>query len=240
MAKIVPCQEPDCERPKAKPKHRCYWHALLHDTIEGQVEEAKRRKRARHLAKEPELASVPKGEWPPGERWCAGCQSFVPLFYASGSRCRACTSEARHAQHVKAEYGIAKEDYDALWEFQGGRCYVCQRQARSKRLAVDHDHATGAVRGLLCADSDRGCNHAILGNITSLEMARRIPEYLEDPPFARFKRGESPRAVHQPPPPARAELDERTRRSIIGTWTPDKQKDPETTYVPRPFIDSPF
>ena len=81
--------------------------------------------------------------------------------------------------------GFTREDYEALWKAQGGRCYICRRESRSKRLAVDHDHATGEVRGLLCADSERGCNHAILGNIRDLAMAKRIVSYLENPPARR-------------------------------------------------------
>jgi hypothetical protein len=47
---------------------------------------------------------------------------------------------------------------------------------------VDHDHVTGRVRGLLCADSDWGCNYAILGKIKDVAMARRIVQYLVSPP----------------------------------------------------------
>lgn len=128
------------------------------------------------------LSRVPPEHWPPGRRWCAGCQSFVLLADCSGSRCKTCLSISVHASAVERTYGITREEYEKLLTFQGGVCYICGRQARSKRLAVDHDHVTGRVRGLLCADSDRGCNAAILGNIRDLAMARRIVEYLEHPP----------------------------------------------------------
>ena len=78
-----------------------------------------------------------------------------------------------------------------LFAAQGGRCYICQRQTHSKRLAVDHDHETGKVRGLLCADNERGCNYAILGNIRGKTLAERIAmvdrlrDYILNPPADR-------------------------------------------------------
>ena len=54
-------------------------------------------------------------------------------------------------------YGLTVADYNALLERQGGGCAICGQPRNSHRLAVDHDHATGRVRGLLCAP----CNHAI-------------------------------------------------------------------------------
>jgi hypothetical protein len=150
------------------------------------------RRRGRHSGVE--QARVPKSAWPTGERWCAGCQSFVPLFYTSGSRCKGCASKASHAGMVEKTYGITGAQYDRLFVLQNGRCYICQRKSK-RRLAVDHDHATGAVRGLLCPDPERGCNHAILGPLEAspggaLAAAKRMVDYLEDPPYARMMRGE--------------------------------------------------
>jgi hypothetical protein len=167
----------------------CRWHWLKAQPIDVQVEAANKRL-AQHLG-EP-VARVPLNICPGGERWCAGCQSFVPLFYASGSRCRACASQAAHASRIRSTYGLSGEDYERLLMWQGGVCYICHRVPRSKRLAVDHDHVTGKVRGLLCADSERGCNHALLGNITSVEMAQRIVNYLTAPPYERMDLGEPP------------------------------------------------
>lgn len=55
--------------------------------------------------------------------------------------------------HYKCKYGITVEQYDAMLERQEGRCAICRGEdpgGRFGRFAVDHDHATGAVRGLLC------------------------------------------------------------------------------------------
>lgn len=53
--------------------------------------------------------------------------------------------------------GITDAAYAELLERQGGRCAICRNPPKSRRLSVDHNHATGAVRGLLCYR----CNRAL-------------------------------------------------------------------------------
>lgn len=48
------------------------------------------------------------------------------------------------------KYGLTHDEYQALLEAQGGVCAICGNGAQQRSLAVDHDHETGAVRGLLC------------------------------------------------------------------------------------------
>ena len=55
-----------------------------------------------------------------------------------------------------ARMGITKEEYDALFEAQGGKCAGCLTVPKD-RLCIDHDHADGRVRALLC----RSCNSAL-------------------------------------------------------------------------------
>lgn len=191
MAKKKPCKEPECPYPKFRNFQRCGWHWSMRQNIEVQVQAAEWRL-AQHEASGREYrARVPASEWPHGERWCAGCQSFVPLFYTTGSRCRACASRAAHAGHIQRTYGLDEATYRGMLEWQGGRCYICRRLPRTgKRLAVDHDHRTGAVRGLLCANDEWGCNKAVLGNIPTLEMARRVVAYYEQTPIERYREGQ--------------------------------------------------
>jgi hypothetical protein len=77
-------------------------------------------------------------------------------------------------------YGITLADYNVLSERQGHVCACCGRSAkqnRHKRLYVDHDHATGEVRGLLCTNCNR--NLGVLENEKFVSSAKR---YLADPP----------------------------------------------------------
>jgi hypothetical protein len=72
--------------------------------------------------------------------------------------------------HLRRRYGIGVADVDAMIEAQGGKCATCD----GKPEHVDHDHATGKVRGVLCFN----CNQA-LGNVRDDEMTlRRLGRYL--------------------------------------------------------------
>lgn len=56
-------------------------------------------------------------------------------------------------------------------EHQEGRCASC---GHKRKLVVDHDHATGVVRGLICTP----CNMAIGGLGDTPEGVRKALEYL--------------------------------------------------------------
>ena len=64
--------------------------------------------------------------------------------------------EVRRARHYERRYGLTLDEYNALFERQGGVCALCGQSSRTN-LAVDHCHETGRVRGLLCT----GCNSAL-------------------------------------------------------------------------------
>ena len=64
---------------------------------------------------------------------------------------------------LQGDFGIGLAEYAAMVASQGNKCAICDhpetqtRNGKAKALAVDHDHATGKIRGLLCSD----CNQAI-------------------------------------------------------------------------------
>lgn len=60
---------------------------------------------------------------------------------------------------LRRHFGITEAEYDAILAKQGGACAICkgpQQRAGAKHFAVDHDHATGRVRGLLCSRCNVG------------------------------------------------------------------------------------
>ena len=89
-------------------------------------------------------------------------------------------SRRRHEQHVGDTYGITGDEYEALYIAQEGVCAICQRATgKRRRLAVDHDHDTGYVRGLLC----KTCNYKVLGHLRDdTEALQRAIDYLNNAP----------------------------------------------------------
>jgi hypothetical protein len=179
---------------KAPGKQRCYECLLLELPPFEQELDAERRRGC--VPVEMHRARVPEAQWPAGRRWCSGCQSFRRLEDCSGSRCRTCAGLAAWEAMLPRTYKIqtasgtirpfTADDYRLLYAACGGRCPICNRRVLSKRMAVDHDHTTGLVRGLLDPSDEFGCNRAVLGNIRDLPMARRIVGYLEAPPASRL------------------------------------------------------
>ena len=67
-------------------------------------------------------------------------------------------------KRLEKVYGIKDYEYDKLVKEQNGVCFICHRDPRQfvvkkyrHNLCVDHDHNTGAIRGLLC----KHCNSMI-------------------------------------------------------------------------------
>lgn len=88
-------------------------------------------------------------------------------------------SERRWALHILRTYGITADEYWCIYEAQGRRCYVCQRATgATRRLAVDHCHATGRVRGLCC----KYCNRLLGFARDDVTYFQRAIEYLTHPP----------------------------------------------------------
>lgn len=118
---------------------------------------------------------------------CKDCKSTTRALNFAGPRCASCwravsaaRKQAVHGLYIERTYGITAVEYDLLYTAQGGRCAICRRAiGKKKRLAVDHNHKTGEVRGLLCGL----CNN-ILGMVArdDPEVFDRAAEYLRNPP----------------------------------------------------------
>jgi hypothetical protein len=68
-------------------------------------------------------------------------------------------AQNRRTHDLKRKYGISASDYNAMHEAQGGKCLICGSAGGKRRLAVDHCHSTGVVRGLLCNPCNQGLGY---------------------------------------------------------------------------------
>jgi hypothetical protein len=81
-------------------------------------------------------------------------------------------------------FDITLEEYQVLFEAQGGVCKICSNPETAKKnkseevrmLAVDHDHNTGKVRGLLCAR----CNTQLGHYEKTKPRAQEFENYLQE------------------------------------------------------------
>ena len=115
-----------------------------------------RRKRAR-LGKTVRM----RVEVPPGHKYCRRCDTIKPLSewhknvrQSDGltSYCKACRREIGRLGHLKRTFGLSPEDLASLIAAQGGTCAICDGPPQH----IDHDHATGNVRGVLCGPCNMG------------------------------------------------------------------------------------
>lgn len=170
------CPYPNLVMPSGSKSPLCAYHRLLRTSVDAQIREAERRLAA---ADDPHRTRVPARDWPAGERFCAGCQSMIPTFYTSGSRCKACAAKATREQRRMSTYGLTPEAFADLMTLQDGRCAICRKRQTDRSIAVDHSHSSGEVRGLLCLK----CNRELLGAAyDSLRMVLAAAIYLAAPP----------------------------------------------------------
>jgi len=80
--------------------------------------------------------------------------------------------------NLKKNYGISEAEYLNLLRGQNGVCKMCKQNShlKSGRLAVDHCHKTGKIRGLLCTK----CNTGIGMFEDNVELLKAAIKYLEE------------------------------------------------------------
>lgn len=124
-----------------------------------------------------------------GMLFCPKCERDKPVDefprkgnYRNGEKrygyCKPCHSAYQRTQTLRRRFNLTPEDYEALLTTQDGLCAVCLRPPGKMRLAVDHDHRSGLVRGLLCPT----CNYAIGFWKDDVDRLDRAVQYLMRPP----------------------------------------------------------
>ena len=104
-------------------------------------------------------------KYPEGIRRCYVCKKLKPIevFAKDASkpkgrsyRCRICHNEVTSLSGTKRK-NLAV--YKEMLSEQNGRCAICGCKAGKRCLAIDHDHKTNVVRGLLCHSCNVGLGH---------------------------------------------------------------------------------
>jgi hypothetical protein len=95
-------------------------------------------------------------------RVCLGCGTDLPhaKFHCSPSgtlatRCDPCRVAHNHARRLAKLYKLSPADVSTMLAAQEYGCAICGA-APEDGPKVDHDHATGRVRGLLCGPCNTG------------------------------------------------------------------------------------
>lgn len=84
---------------------------------------------------------------------------------------------------LRRDFGISLNEYNQMLTQQNNRCKICNKEETGKhqsgivrRLAVDHCHTTGKIRGLLCTN----CNQALGKFKDSEELLLNAINYLKE------------------------------------------------------------
>ena len=120
---------------------------------------------------------------------CPRCRLSLPAssFHGAAKSCRECNAARRAKYHADErmrravyasnlrQYGLTLAEYELMLAAQGGGCAICRVKPTTRRLHVDHDHDTGAVRALLC----HRCN-VLVGYVESdPTLVPRVCQYVK-------------------------------------------------------------
>ena len=77
--------------------------------------------------------------------------------------------------HLQRKFNLSPDEYKKKLESQGGVCAICKNEC-TRALAVDHNHITGQVRGLLCNKCNRGIGYLS----DSIDLLQASIDYLNE------------------------------------------------------------
>ncbi|MER6049633.1 endonuclease VII domain-containing protein [Streptomyces sp. NPDC001793] len=123
----------------------------------------------------------PRVDVPAEHKYCRTCGEIKPHSEWTRNRsasdgfatlCKSCKAVKGRQHHLKRHYGITEAERDVMIAAQGGLCAICRKAPAAH---VDHCHATGKVRGVLCFN----CNSAIGKLGDDPDVIRRAIAYVE-------------------------------------------------------------
>lgn len=113
------------------------------------------------------------------DKWCRACSRA----YANSRREK--DALIKYKSNIMRNFGVTLEFYDYTLKTQNGGCAICKGvNANGERLAIDHCHETGRVRGLLCSN----CNLGLGYFKDDLERLASASMYLKSLPSVKGKK----------------------------------------------------
>lgn len=115
---------------------------------------------------------------------CSSCEKYQPIEQFSWQSkgyycpyCKECDARKNRDIILRKTFGLSIEQYNSILEIQEWKCPICNvpYENSPKSFAVDHDHASGKVRGILCGLCNPGIGY-FKDNPSHLRMAAK---YLE-------------------------------------------------------------
>lgn len=89
--------------------------------------------------------------------------------------CSQCNNDRNRGYKLKKNYGMTEADFEVMLASQNRCCAICGTDDHNSRnWHIDHDHATGKVRGILCG----GCNHGLGNFIDNVKLLIKAAMYL--------------------------------------------------------------
>lgn len=98
------------------------------------------------------------------------------LAYADAYRALETTKQRDADKHIRRKYGLTRDQWWEMYRAQEGCCDLCGMDfLPGERICVDHNHATGLVRALLCDP----CNIGLGRFLDSVELLQAAISYIE-------------------------------------------------------------
>lgn len=83
--------------------------------------------------------------------WCKRCHAKDVKKYQLKNKEKIIKYKKKY--NVK-QYGITIDDYNEMYQRQGGKCWICEKKFDT--LCIDHCHDTGKIRKLICQKCNSG------------------------------------------------------------------------------------
>ena len=161
----LPCSFPECKNNRAV-SELCHGHHY-------QLSHGKALKPLWQHAKLPFCRSCRDPSKPRTPEFFHTANNYLGL----SSTCKECKNKTVRSKLLRSSFGVEDPDwYDKTLATQNGKCAICgtTNPGRKCRFMIDHDHATGKVRGLLC----RLCNIGLGSFGDSMKSMSAAIEYV--------------------------------------------------------------